>query len=384
MKAIVVGAGIGGLAAALALAQDGWQVDVLERAPSLGEVGAGLQISPNGMRVLDWLGVTDSLRPAFFEPEAITLRSGKTGRVLFRLPMKDTATERWGAPFMQVHRADLHDALLRAGQSLGVTLKTGLDVRSYRSDGVVFTDTQDFDGDLVIGADGVRSVIRDQMLGADPARFTGNVAWRLTVDVDTLSDPPPPEGAIWAGHKRHAVTTRIRSGQMVNFVGIVEQEDWTEEGWSIPGDPDVLKADFGNWAPPLQEIIKAADAPFRWALFDRPPSPKWSDGVVTLVGDAAHPMLPSMAQGAVQALEDAACLALSLRKTRTRPALEAYHARRIDRVSAIQARSAQNLRMFHKSGPALVPFWVAGRAAPGVLQSKQDWIYGHDPLSLQP
>ncbi len=390
-KAIIVGAGIGGLSCGLALALRGWQVEVLEKAPEISEVGAGLQISPNGMRLLDSLGVTPLIEDALFEPPVIELRlgqsfAGKTGRRVFSLPMKDVAAQKWGARFAQIHRADLHKALMRRlGQVAGAVVKTGQQVTGYvqeKNGASVYLEGADRrHGDLIIGADGIHSAIRTKMLGPDRPRFTGNVAWRLVVPTEALGDVSLPEGGcIWAGPGKHAVTTRICGGSEINFVGIVEQDSWQEEGWSLPGAKEDLAKDFDGWDDGLQHIIAAAEQPFRWALHDRAPLPTWVDGAVVLLGDAAHPMLPSMAQGAVQALEDAVVLAEIASSGRD---LKSYEALRKPRTSAVQARSSKNLRLFHRAGFAQLPLffgplWAARRFAPSILNNQQNWIYAYD------
>lgn len=389
-RAVIVGGGIGGLACGLALSLKGWEVEVLEQAPQLAEVGAGVQISPNGMHVLDALGVTPLIEDTLFEPEAIELRMGRSGRRIFRLPMKGTAQARWGARFVQIHRADLHSALAQAfRERLGTTLRTHARVTGYvreRGGASVYLDRGErVFGDLVVGADGIRSEIRAQICGPDRPRFTGNVAWRSVVPVEALGDnAPPPFGVIWAGRGKHAITTRVRGGSHVNFVGIVEQNDWTEEGWSIPGSIEDALADFGDWQPCLKTTLEASTDLFRWALFSRPTLATWCDGPVTLLGDAAHPMLPSMAQGAVQALEDAVVLAEQLHQGNdTNRAVLAYEAARKPRVTKVQARSAANLRMFHRHGAAAQlatygPMALASQLSPAFVHRQQDWIYNFD------
>lgn len=392
-KAVIVGAGIGGLAAGLALSRAGWDVEVLEQAAVISEVGAGLQISPNGVRALQALGVMDVLQPSLFEPESISLSMGISGRRVFDLPMKGYAQGRWGSPFFQVHRADLQDALkTQLGKEAGLVIRTNAKATGYvreRGGASVYLERGErVFGDVVIGADGLHSVIREQITGPDRARFTGNVAWRAVVPLADLGTAaPPPSGCVWAGDRKHAVTTRIRGGSLVNFVGVVEQADWQEESWSRTGDRADALRDFAGWVPHITAVIEAAPALNRWALFDRPALATWSDGPVTLLGDAAHPMLPSMAQGAVQALEDAVILAGCLvAETDLLAALQRYYAVRIDRVSRIQRRSADNLALFHKSGwankiAAYAPIWAAGKLSPALIHARQDWIYGYDPTA---
>ncbi len=385
MKAVIVGGGIGGIATAIALHLRGWQVQVLERAASISEVGAGVQISPNGTKVLEAMGVMPKLEASLYEPEGIELRIGDTGRQLFWLPMKQIAVRRWGARYFQIHRADLLDGLMARLQELaGDVVQTGTAVAGYQKDCVLLADGGRISADLIVGADGIHSTIRTQMLGVDTPRFTGNVAWRAVVPVDKLGNVSlPPAGCIWALPGKHAVTTRIRSGVMANFVGIVETENWTEEGWNIEGSKDQALAEFAGYDPALTAIIENATSLNCWALLDRKPLDLWVDGSTVLIGDAAHPMLPSMAQGAVQALEDAYVLADCLDSGPITDALQTFYDTRRKRTAKIQATSAANLRLFHKRRglPRLisyVPIWIAARVAPRIIQRRNDWIYGHD------
>ncbi len=388
MKAVIAGGGIGGMTAAICLARIGWQVEVLEQAPEISEIGAGLQISPNGTRILAEIGVMPLLQDTMFQPETIEMRIGATGRQIFRLPIRKAATERWGAPYIQIHRADLLAALTRRvsdfpDAALRVNSKVTGYRRSDRSVSVTLAGGAAIKADLLIGADGIHSAVRTAMLGPDRPRFTGNVAWRAVVDADALGDlAPPPTGCIWAGPGKHAVTTRIRAGRMVNFVGIVETDRWDGEGWSIEGSKEAALTDFGGWSPTFTAIIEQTPRLFRWALCDRAPLPRWSDGPVALLGDAAHPMLPMMAQGAVQAIEDGCVLARELAGEGA-PALacQRYFNARIDRATRIQATSAANARLFHRRGAAAQlasygPIWLADKLMPGLLLARNDWIYG--------
>lgn len=390
MKAVIVGAGIGGLATGLALHRAGCEVEVLEQASSISEVGAGIQISPNGVKALRALGVMEALEPFVFEPESVRMAMGRSGRRVFELPMKDFAADRWGAPFLQVHRADLQAVLLdrleaEAGRVVITNAKATGYVRERGGAGVYLERGERQFGDLVVACDGVHSVVRSQMSGADRVRFTGSMAWRCTVPVEALgADAPPPSGCIWAGPGRHAVTTRIRAGSLVNFVGIVEQDEWQEEGWAITGTREDALRDFEGWVPQVTRVLENADVLNRWALLERMPLASWNDGPVTLLGDAAHPMVPSMAQGAVQALEDAvvlgACVKAELDKL---AALARYQELRKTRTSLVQKRSAENLALFHRAGfgafASYAPIWAAGKLSARLIHRRQDWIYGYDP-----
>ncbi|WP_415920132.1 FAD-dependent monooxygenase [Tateyamaria sp. SN6-1] len=393
MKVVIVGGGIGGLAAAVACALRGLEVTVLEQAPELGEVGAGLQISPNGWRVLEAMGVAPLLRDTVFEPEAIEMRIGQTGRSVFRLPMRGYATTRWGAPFMHVHRADLAEALVaRLGALSPGAVRTGQSVEGYVADGpaVRLQDGTEIAGDVVIGADGLHSVIRRQMLGPDAPRYTGNVAWRAVVPIAALGNTaPPPTACVWVGDKRHAVTTRLRGGTLANFVGMVEQAEPAPEDWRSTGDSAQVAADFAGWDPAISDLIAAAPVIHRWALFDRAPLPRWHQNRIVLLGDAAHPMLPSMAQGAVQALEDAWCLAALLATDPVEQALPKYFDMRIARTARVQRGSAANARMFHHAsalGQHVVygPMGIGARWVPELIHRRQDWVYGYDITQMVP
>jgi len=390
MKALIAGGGIGGLASAIALRLRGWDVCVLEQAPALREIGAGLQISPNGWRVLEALGVAPLLQSTLFEPQAIEMRIGRSGAPVFRLPMRGYAQQRWGAPYIHIHRADLVAALAQRLTGLqGDAISTGHVVQGFAqtadSATLRMTDATEQTGDIVIGADGLHSVIRTQMLGPDTPRYTGNVAWRAVVPVAALGAHPPPETAcVWVGHKRHAVTTRLRAGTVANFVGMVETAEPAPESWRATGSRADAHADFAGWAPRIATLIERAPVLHRWALFDRAPLPRWHTGRVALMGDAAHPMLPSMAQGAVQALEDAWVLAAALDRHGTPDAaFAAYYAGRIARTARVQKGSAANARLFHHATPLgrwgfYAPMAIAARLSPAAFHARQDWVYRHD------
>ncbi|MEM6760170.1 MAG: FAD-dependent monooxygenase [Pseudomonadota bacterium] len=393
MKAICAGGGVGGLAAGIALALRGHDVHVLEQAPALTEIGAGLQISPNGWRVLAALGVAELLEPVIFAPEAIEMRVGQSGARIFRLPLRETAQARWGAPYVHVHRADLVAALLARLDAVAPgALKTGHSLTGFRHvEGgveVVLADADSLRADLLVGADGIHSAIRAQLLGPDQPRYTGNVAWRAVVPLSVLGDvAPPPTACVWVGHGRHAVTTRVRGGEMANFVGMVETPAPAPEGWRTKGSAADALHEFAGWDPTITAVIEKAEVLNRWALFDRAPLPRWSEGRVTLLGDAAHPMMPSLAQGAVQALEDAWVLAASLDAAETVEAgLQAYAARRLPRTARVQRVSAANARLFHKASTLgrwafYGPMALAARLAPDLLHRRQDWVYGYDPTA---
>lgn len=392
-KAVIVGGGIGGLTAALCLGRFGWDAVVLEQAESFEPVGAGIQLSPNAMKVFAALGLSDAVQDAGFRPEAISLRMGRSGMRLIRAPLARYAEKRWGSPYIHIHRADLLQVLTQALQERAPgALQPGMAVDGYRQDasgaGVEVHDGVSVRGDAVIGADGIHSVIRNQMLGPDAPQFTGNVAWRATVPVDRLGDAAPePVAGAWMGRGKHAVTYLLRGGSMANLVAVVERDDWTEESWRSKGSREKAFEDFGDWHPTITRIIEEADALYQWALFDRAPFETWCDQRVTLLGDAAHPMLPFMAQGAAMAIEDGWMLAAQLSRGLPVPsALKSYEVARRGRTSRMQAGSRANAKVFHQRTlfgqlKTYGPMWLAGRLAPGIGLARQDRIYGYNVVS---
>lgn len=391
MKAIIAGGGVGGLTAAHAFRRIGWDVEVFERAAAIEEVGAGIQISPNGFRVLDALGLGAAVRGAGFAPEAIVMAMGRSGRRMVEIPLAGVAEPRWGAPYLTIHRADLI-AALAAALPPGV-VRTGAEVVGYEemgdeADGGVsarLASGETVRGDLLIGADGVRSTIRDLLLGPESPRFTGCVAWRAVAAADRLGAAVPPGPCVWAGEGRHAVTYPLAGGR-VNFVGIVEEPNgWRGERWTEPGDPATLRALYGDWAEPVSSLVRAVEAPFRWALFERTPLPRWTGAHVALLGDACHAMLPSLAQGACQAMEDAWTLAACAGAP---DGLTRYFGLRAARTARTQREAAANVRRFHKRGPlakalGYAPIAAMGALAPGFFLRRMDWLYGMDVTALE-
>ncbi|MEZ5998121.1 MAG: FAD-dependent monooxygenase [Hyphomonas sp.] len=390
MDVLIIGGGIGGLTAALALEKRGHTVTVAEQSGIISEVGAGLQLSPNAMKVLNALGVGARVMRDAFRPQALEMRWGKRGGLIFDVPLRKAAVNRWGAEYIHIHRADLIEALreellarapdaLRLGHRLERYEQAGDRVTAH------FTNGETIGADLLLGADGIHSVVRTQMMGPDTPRFTGNVAWRATVPVSALGDnAPPPTACVWAGPRRHAVTYLLRRGSVANFVGVVEHKTPGEESWTATGAKEQALKDFKRWHPKVRAILEAAETLNRWPLFDRPQLPKWHEGRTVLLGDACHPMLPFLAQGAAMAIEDAWALAACLEAGEdVDAALTAYEARRKPRATKVQDGARSNAKLFHKGDPlsrfgTYVPMWMAAQAAPGFIHSRNDWLYGHD------
>ena len=390
-KALIAGAGIAGLAAAAALTRAGWACTIVERAEALGEVGAGLQMSPNAARVLDWLGVVSEVRARGFSPKAAVLRDGQTGDEIYCATLGGMAERRWHAPYLHIHRADLHDILLKACRDAGVEIRlgTGAEQAVNHAEGIrlKLANGDVLDGDLVLGANGIRSALRKAIAPDEAPRFTGQIAWRGLVPADRLpKDLVPADATVWAGPGQHLVTYYLRGGSLVNVVAVIEQDEWTEEGWSAPGDPVRLRAAYEGWHPTVTKLLDAMEDCFIWGLFDRPAEVRWVRGRLALIGDAAHPMLPFMAQGAAQALEDAAALARHLKKSDDIPAaLEDWEEERWSRVTRVQETARANGGLFHRQPglPRLVERNVIGTVspiAPGLAAGRLDWLYGYDAV----
>ena len=343
MKILVVGGGIGGLTAALAFERRGFEVTVAEQAGVISEVGAGLQLSPNAMKVMNALGVGAAVMRDAFRPQALEMRWGRSGNLIFDVPLRKAAINRWGGEYIHVHRADLIEALreelvARAPQALML----GQRLESFEErDGrpvARFAGGGEFVADLIVGADGIHSKVRELVCGPDKPHFTGNVAWRATVPVSELGDNvPPPTACVWAGPRRHAVTYLLRRGSLANFVGVVEHKTPGEESWTATGAKDQALKDFKGWHPSVRGIIEAAETLNRWPLYDRPELPHWYKARAVLLGDACHPMLPFLAQGAAMAIEDAWALGAALGTEKSIPyALAAYETRRKARATRVQ------------------------------------------------
>ena len=374
--AIIAGGGIGGLTAALSLHHFGWNARVIERATAFEEAGAGVQLSPNAMRVFAVLGLAQRIVAAGFLPGNAQMRDGVSGRVIFTLPLGASARNRWGADYVHIHRADLHAILVAAlNDRMPHALSAGTAVTAYGQDAAsawAMTGTEKVCGDIVIGADGIHSALRAQMTGNDAARFTGHMAWRAVVPVDRLGKhAPPPDATVWTGAGRHAVTYLLRGGALANLVGVVERRDWREESWMERGTRDDALADFAGWHPAVSTLIANADAHYRWAIYDRRPPRLWYDGRIVLMGDACHPMSPFMAQGAAMAVEDAFVLARILDEHGPYDAPADYTAHRRARVARVINAARDNARLYHRATPLSraadsIPLRLASIAAPAL------------------
>ncbi len=377
----MIGAGIGGLAAAIALAQKGAQVTVYEQASALGEVGAGLQISPNGVAVLEALGLREAAAPLANAPEAVVLRDYRGAQVA-RLPLGAAATHRYGRPYWQFHRADLLATLEAGARARGVKLVFGARLKKADAGGLIFENGARIAPSCVIGADGVRSTLREQVFQGRPVEFTGQVAWRGLVPAARLPGGLFENAAqVFMGKGRHLVAYPLRGGSMINFVAVEERQAWADEGWNIPDDAQNLRQAFAGFASPVRQLLDAVEETFLWGLFAHPVLPKWTEGNIALLGDACHPMLPFLAQGAVMGLEDAYVLAQCLAAgADVASGLQAYEMARKTRCSRVQKGAARNAWSYHLRQPL---FRGAAHKAlsilPGAALLKPfDWLYAHD------
>ncbi|MFN3642300.1 MAG: FAD-dependent monooxygenase [Gemmobacter sp.] len=381
----VVGAGIAGLAAARALALRGAQVTVLEQAGALAEVGAGLQVSPNGAAVLRALGLGEALAAAGLRAAAVSLRDGRDDRVVATL---DLARQRPGQEYRFVHRADLVDLLAQGARDAGVQFRMMQRiVAAETGPGGVRLVTAQGAGmreGLVIGADGLHSVLRGALNGPAAPAFTGQVAWRATIP------ETPAAGAVAEVHMgpgRHLVSYPLRGGTLRNIVAVEARARWVEESWSLKDDPIALRLAFAGFSPRVRGWLDRVGDAWLWGLFRHPVAARWwwaeGDAGAAILGDAAHPTLPFLAQGANMALEDAWVLAARLAGTGPLARrLAAYQQARAARAARIVAAASRNAWAYHLRGPvrdvAHLGLRAIGALAPGALVGRFDWLYGHD------
>ena len=388
----IAGAGIAGLATALSLLQLGWKVDVYEQASQLGEVGAGLQISPNGTRILQSLGLDNALRQVVSQAQGKEIRMWNTGQRWKLFDLGDDCLSRFGAPYWMVHRGDLHKVLLEAFNARSdapVRLNARVVSAHSTSDGAHFKlqDGSQHTAYGLVAADGVHSVLREQLLGEDKAQFTGLLAWRGLVPVQSLAAHlQAPVGTNWVGPGAHVITYPVRGGQLMNVVGIIEKEGWQGESWTEQGTHEELLQDFGHWHEDVCALMRKIEQPFKWALLGRAPQTVWARGHICLLGDAAHPTLPFLAQGANMAIEDAAVMARCLALDEpTEHALARFEKLRWQRTADIVNRSRDNAQRFHNpqlSDPAKAVDYVSSEWEPEKVRRRYDWLFEYDPLKV--
>jgi salicylate hydroxylase len=379
------------LTAALALARNGFRTVVLEQAARLEETGAGIQLSPNASRILIDLGLADRLRPVVTVPTAVRVLSAASGHEVVRMPLTG-ADDRYGAPYWAIHRGDLQDALVAAAsRQPRITIKLGQraeDFIAHRNGITVLASggpsTMDEHGMALIAADGLWSQARERLGHAEPARFSGRVAWRGLVPARLVAPEfREPLIYLWLGRDAHFVHYPVKAGSVINLV-VITNDRWHQAGWSEPANRAELVPRLAAeaWAPPARALVGLPEAWLKWALYKRPPIWRWSKGPVALLGDAAHPMLPFLAQGAAMAIEDAAVAAQCLTRMPEDPAaaLRSYAAIRRGRTRKVQRMAARNGTIYHLAGPAgwLRDIVMRAMGGPRLLQ-QFDWIYDWRP-----
>ncbi len=388
-KVLIAGAGIGGLTAAACLLRKGFNVQVFEQAPKLGEIGAGIQQSANGVKVLYDLGLKSAIEAVAVKPHDYEFRRFDTGELLHRIPFAQAHERDHGAPYYHLHRADLHRILAEKVHALDpdcIRLNCKVTGFSESNDGVHlnFADGSLVKGDVLVGADGIKSAVRAQIVGPTKVVYTGYVAWRFTVPREKLpANIMDLVGAVWCGPKNHAVLYWLSSGRVLNFVGCPERAEWEDESWTQRRPWEELKAEYAGWHATIQSILDAADRNecYRWALNNREPIFNWSTPRATLLGDAAHPTLPFLAQGAVMAIEDSAVLARALESVDCiADALRLYQRNRADRTARVVTESTAHGGLYHIVDAEEMKRAFAKK---NVAKERAEWLYCYDPLTVE-
>ena len=387
---LIAGAGIGGLTAALTLSRIGYRVLIAEQASALSDVGAGIQLSPNATHVLQALGVTDRLATTAVVPAGLSIRSARSGAEIAYMPMGPAFAFRYGAPYWMLHRGDLQAALAQAvSEDPDIELKLGARIEDFavHAHGVT-AQLRDARGvteeraPILIGADGLWSTIRTRL--GDPSKpvFRERTAWRALIPASAVPEEfRQPVTRLWLGGNAHLVHYPVRAGSLINVVAIV-RDRWKAPGWSAPGSREELLRRFTRWPKAARTLVEIPETWLKWALFDREELGFRGHGPVTLIGDASHPMLPFLAQGAAMAIEDAAVLARCLASPSTdpEPALRRYEAIRHARVKRVQQEARANSRTYHMAGFAALARNMTMRLMGGErLRARYDWLYDWRP-----
>jgi salicylate hydroxylase len=388
LRVAIIGGGIGGLSAALHLLKAGLDVQVYEQASRIGEIGAGIQISPNASRLLIRLGLKPALDKAGVRPRAVHQRRWDDGRTLQRAPVGAEVEATFGAPYYHFHRGDLAELLGNAVPPERVHLGHRLVDLEEMADKVIarFDNSARAEADVLVGADGIHSKVHALIFGPEKARFTGCVAWRGLIPAERVRHLDIEVASHnWMGPDGHVVHYWVGAGRFMNVVCVTEHGDWAEEGWTIPGRVADVAARYQAWHPTVRGLIAAFSETFVWALHDRTELPQWSRGRVTLLGDACHPMLPFMAQGAAQSIEDGATLTslLNAMPSDVPRALQRYETLRKPRATRLQEASSANRLRFHLHDGLEQQKRDAAMANSGDRSiANIGWLYMHDASAV--
>ncbi len=388
---IVAGAGIGGLTTALALLRAGIDVDVYEQTPELNELGAGVQTSANGTRVLYGLGLADALESIGTESTGKVVRLWNTGQTWPLVDLGDTSVQRYGFPYLTLHRADFQNVLAKAVRAekadaihLGARCEGAVEDEHGAA---LLLAGERIAGDVVIGADGIHSRVRQSLFGEDRAKFTGCMVWRGLLPRDHVEPRYRSGGVLWVGPGAHIMQYPVRGGELFNFFGLVERSDWTSDRWNERGTIEECAADFSGWHADVQKMIAGIEVPFKWALILREPLPRWSVGRITLLGDACHSTLPLLAQGANMAIEDAALITRCILSwpDDIEAALRVYEAARLPRANKVVRISAAQLAAVNSrslANAAEAEEHIAREFTLEKVEQRYTWLYEYDATTV--
>lgn len=388
LKVLVVGGGIGGIATVLALRQHGIDVQLFEQAPAFGQVGAGLQVSSNAARILLKLGLGEALKKVATYPEGRDYRGWDSGERLYYTPLGDKAQAHFGSPYYAAHRADLLEVLLGGLGEHGFHLGSRVERVDQDANGVTLTlaNGESAHGDIIIGADGIHSVVRSQLFGAELPRYTGNVAWRGLVPAERVAhlDLGSVVG-VWMGPNRSIVQYYVSAGKTFNWIGISRSPQPARESWLAEGKVEDALAEYDGWHSTIRTIIGATPKVLRQALYDREPLPDWQVGRIVLIGDAAHPMMPFYAQGGAQSIEDAYVLAGCLAAAPDRPleALARFVEMRQPRTAWMQGLARREEELYQMNDAATINARNEKMRANSIPETatfppEQERLYGYD------
>jgi salicylate hydroxylase len=380
-KIVIVGAGIGGLTAAAALRRFGFEPEVYEQALQLGEVGAGLQLGPNAVKVLRAFGLEDRLLKVASEPANIVSLNWNDATERFREPLREISVQQYGARYLTAHRADLHELLQSLVPASSIHLGAaciGIDC-SPSGATVTFADGREVKCDVLVGADGIHSMVRKQLFGEKPARFTQQICWRAMIPMDQVPERVGPNGSVplahgeysgWIGPTGHIICYPIRAGKTLNIFAGRVSDQWVDESWVTPSSNEELLAAYEGWNEAMREMLRKADRCYKWGIYDRDPLERWVINRAVLIGDAAHPMMPTLAQGAAISIEDGYALARNFASIAdVDGALAAFERERVPRASAVQLQARAQ--------------FDDNRKVPAPPPRDRGWIFRHD-VTLPP